>query len=179
MCHCFRKRSMSASPPSRIRFTGSRSKKASISHSWWQVRLFSPVLLLWTKTHYKLLNIVLLLKFYCHLLMLFHNFLHVFMTVCLLWNTKEDLLKNVDDKTVLVSIDWFYWMDKNTMEVNAIQDCLLINILQEIFFCVPHVKERKACRFGTTRGWVNYDFPFFYRILIYRICSFGWTIQLN
>lgn len=37
ICHSFRRKSMSASPPSRIRFTGSRSKKASILHSWWQV----------------------------------------------------------------------------------------------------------------------------------------------
>ncbi len=43
----------------------------------------------------------------------------------LLWNTKDHLVKNVDNQTVSVTID----LKKKIMEVNGNRNSLVINIL--------------------------------------------------
>ncbi len=61
------------------------------------------------------------------------------MTVLFLWNT-DYIRKSVGNQTVSHPID-FHCMVKNIMQVNGIQNCLVTNILQNIFFCVPQNKE--------------------------------------
>ncbi len=51
----------------------------------------------------------------------------------LFWNTKEYIEKN----NVFGTID-FQSMIKILMEVNGTQNCLVSNILQNIFFCVQN-----------------------------------------
>ncbi len=52
------------------------------------------------------------------------------MTVFILWNIKEDILKNVGNQAVSVPID-FHYMDKNTMDVKRVT-----NIPKDILFYV-------------------------------------------
>ncbi len=56
-----------------------------------------------------------------------------------LWNTKEYILKNVYNQTVSVSID-FHCIFVHTMEVNGNRNCLVTNILLNVF-CVQQNKE--------------------------------------
>ncbi len=56
-----------------------------------------------------------------------------------LWNIKDDILKNVGNQTV-----WFP-LDEYKIEVNGNRDCLVINILQNIFFCFLPKKEMHTC----------------------------------
>ncbi len=78
------------------------------------------------------------------------------MTFFLQWNTKEDILKNVDNQNVgkyivLVQFD-FYYMDKKNKK-----------------FLLCSTEEKKSYRLAKSWGWVNYD----------RIFIFGWTIPLQ
>ncbi len=56
------------------------------------------------------------------------------MTYFLLWKTKDDILN-------IVSFHWLPLYGKTkTMDVNENWNCLAINILQIIFFCVQQKK---------------------------------------
>jgi len=63
------------------------------------------------------------------------------MTYFLLWNIKEDILKNGQItkpfQFPLISIAW----TKITVEVNGNRNSLVTNILQNIVFCAPQKKE--------------------------------------
>ncbi len=78
-----------------------------------------------------------------------------------LWNTKIYILKNAGNQTVSVPIE-FHYILKHTVEINGNRNCLVTNILQNIFFCIP----QKKFRLRTAWGWVYED----------SIFIFGWTI---
>jgi len=65
------------------------------------------------------------------------SFTHPLRISLLLLNTKEGILKNVDNQTVLAPIDFFV----HSMEVNEKQSDLVASILQNTIFCVPQKKE--------------------------------------
>ncbi len=50
-----------------------------------------------------------------------------------MWNTKEDLLKNVDKQTVLDRIDFHCIFIHSIESINGNQNCIVL----KIFFCVP------------------------------------------
>ncbi len=56
----------------------------------------------------------------------------------------------------------FHYILKHTVEINGNRNCLVTNILQNIFFCIP----QKKFRLRTAWGWVYEDSVFI----------FGWTI---
>jgi len=76
------------------------------------------------------------LKFCHHLLTLklFQSCMNIFL---LLLNTKEDILKNVSNQTLTSIVG----EKKKTMEQQGPINCLLTDILQNIFSCVQQKKE--------------------------------------
>ncbi len=63
----------------------------------------------------------------------------------LLRKIQEDILKNIDYQTVLVTID-FHCMNKNKTQRHFSN-----------YFLFCSTEERKSCRFETTCEWVNDD----------------------
>ncbi len=92
---------------------------------------------------------------FCHFLMLIQTCMNNFL------NIKEDILKNVNQQ-LMVAID-FHNMKKILWKSMATSNCLIINILQNIFVWVQQKRETH-----TTWGWLN-D----------RILIFGGTVPLK
>ncbi len=77
--------------------------------------------------------------------------------ICMIFflcNTKTDILKNVGNWIILVSIDFHIWT-KNQIARSVNQNCLVTNILQ-IIFCFQQKKIR----------WLNNDRIFIYELTI-------------
>ncbi len=67
------------------------------------------------------------------------------------------ILKNAGNQTVSVPIEFHYILN-HTVEINGNRNCLVSNILQNIFFCIP----QKKFRLRTGWGWVYEDSVFIF-----------------
>ncbi len=88
--------------------------------------------------------------------------LWIFYLYLFLWNTKDDILKNV------------------ILEISGLQICLVTNILQNILFLCS-AEERKSYRFGMTviLGWFPYGYIFLLTLQSCPLSIYNWITNLT